>query len=169
MRQVRQAHFIITNNMHSPLQVTLLTVNTVEQTVKRLSTPGLEIEGSWMFWLHGLWSRAAWWGLALLWIRVSLLENSDGGQCDNILLVFSLTGRHLLRGLPVLLCSWAWTLRVVDVLCCGASVWLRMREVILLKRCNNQITTWQSEEFIFMVYSNLEMALYNDWRAFKSN
>lgn len=85
-----------------------------------------------MFWLHGLWSRAAWWGLALLWIRVSLLENSDGGQCDNILLVFSLTGRHLLRGLPVLLCSWAWTLRVVDVLCCGASVWLRMREVILL-------------------------------------
>lgn len=60
------------------------------------------------------------------------LENSDGGQCDNILLVFSLAGRHLLWGLPVLLCSWAWTLRVVDVLCCGASVRLRMREVILL-------------------------------------
>lgn len=46
MRQVQQARFIITNNMHSPLQVTLLTVNTAEQTVKRLSTPGLEIEGS---------------------------------------------------------------------------------------------------------------------------
>ncbi len=70
-------------------------------------------------------------GLALDW-SISL-ENSDGGQCDNILLVFSLAGRHLLWGLPVLLCSWAWTLRVVDVLCCGASVWLRMREVILLK------------------------------------
>lgn len=61
------------------------------------------------------------------------LENSDGGQWENILLVFSLARRHFLSGLPVLLCSWAWTLRVVDVLCCGAGVWLRMWEVILLK------------------------------------
>lgn len=71
-------------------------------------------------------------GLALDWRF--LLEISDGGQWDSVLLVFSLAGlRRLLWGLPVLLCSWAGTLRVVDVLCSGASVRLRMREVILLE------------------------------------
>lgn len=131
MRQVRQARFI-TNNMHSPPQVTLLTVNTAEQTVRRLHSR----VRNWGK-LNVLVTRALEWsgmvgpGLAL--DSSISLENSDGGQWENILLVFSLARRHLLSGLPVLLCSWAWTLRVVDVLCCGAGVWLRMWEVILLK------------------------------------
>lgn len=145
MRQVRQARFIITNNMHSPLQVTLLTVNTAEQTVKRLHSRVRNWGKLNVLVTQALeWSSMVGPGLALD-LSISL-ENSDGGQCDNILLVFSLAGWRLLRGLPVLLCSWAWTLRVVDVLCCGPSVRLRMREVILLKRHqNNQMRAWLSE------------------------
>lgn len=151
MRQVRQARFI-TNNMHSPPQVTLLTVNTAEQTVRRLHSR----VRNWGK-LNVLVTRALEWsgmvgpGLAL-GSSISL-ENSDGGQWENILLVFSLARRHLLSGLPVLLCSWAWTLRVVDVLCCGAGVWLRMWEVILLKNIRQTITWHLGSVILYMSFS----------------
>lgn len=126
MRQVRQTWLVTPPYTIHCRQVVIL------QGRQWYSTPGWGGQGAEFSGdtVCGVTLHGGARGLALC----SNVLRSDGGQDENVVLLFSLGRWHLFWGLPVLLCSWTWTLRIVHMLCCRASIRLTVGKVVLLKQ-----------------------------------